>query len=127
SLPMSVLSSRPDVVSGGDALVRVQVPPNVAVSDVSVRLGNVDVTSAFVPDGNGGLTGLVSGLAGGSQTLTALRVGREAGRLAVGSHPITGPIFSGPQQQPFRCEAESFRLFPNGPFLVAPLDASCSV
>lgn len=127
SLPMSVLSSRPDVVSGGDALVRVQVPPEVAVSDVAVRLGNVDVTSAFTPDGNGGLTGLVSGLAGGAQTLTALRAGREAGRLAVVNHPITGPIFSGPQQQPFLCQTDSFRLFPNGPFLGAPLDASCSV
>ena len=127
SLPMSVLSSRPDVVSGGDALVRVQVPPEVAVSDVAVRLGNVDVTSAFTPDGNGGLTGLVSGLAGGAQTLTALRAGREAGRLAVVNHPISGPIFSGPQQQPFLCQTDSFRLFPNGPFLGAPLDASCSV
>src|SRR5262249_16709965 len=35
------------------------------------------------------------------------------------NHPLTGPVFSGPHQQPFICQTET-----NG--LGAPLDANCS-
>ena len=31
----------------------------------------------------------------------------QAGRLKVENHPITGPIFSGPQQQPFVCKTQT--------------------
>ena len=41
-------------------------------------------------------------------------------RLTVINHPITGPVFSGPHEQPFVCETETAGLG-------APLDSDCSV
>ena len=52
------LSSRPDAVSGGDVLVRIDVPPGV--SGVNVLLNGETVTSAFRPVGNGSFMGLVT-------------------------------------------------------------------
>src|ERR1700732_5292140 len=42
-----VLSNRPDMLSGGDALVRVEVPTTAGLGDVRVTLNNVDVTNVF--------------------------------------------------------------------------------
>ena len=60
--------------------------------------------------------GLVADLKGGPNSL-AVSVGGRAGnggaRLTVTNHPIAGPIFSGPHEQPFICETESFKL-PSG-------------
>ncbi len=60
---IEVLSSKPYMVSGGDALVRVTVKKNVRLSDVRVELNRADITGTFVADsGARTLTGLVSGL-----------------------------------------------------------------
>jgi len=45
---ISVLSSRPDLVTGGDALVRVTVPGSAGLDQVSVTLNGQDVTAAFL-------------------------------------------------------------------------------
>ena len=106
---LSVLSSRADQVSGGDALVRVDVPRTVPLHQVTVTRNGDDVTAAFSPAPDGrALVGLVEGLQLGANELVALPNGRGAGRpdparLEVRNHPIEGPIFSGPHQQPFVC------------------------
>ncbi|MGN0063584.1 MAG: DUF6351 family protein [Nocardioides sp.] len=102
-LRISVLSSAPDQVSAGDALVQVSVPRRVKASDVRVKAGSRDVTSAFEATGAGTLVGLVEDLPEGTTTLRA--TARKAGStsLRVRNHPQAGPIFSGPQQQPFVC------------------------
>jgi hypothetical protein len=46
---ISILSSSPDMVSGGDALVRVGVPSPVQLNKVRVGLNGDDVTAAFAP------------------------------------------------------------------------------
>src|SRR5215204_4201275 len=104
---LSVLSSRPDQVSGGDALVRVDVPRTVPLQQVTVTRNGEDVTAAFAPAPDGrALQGLVEGLQLGSNELVARSNGPGAGRpdparLEVRNHPIEGPIFSGQHQQPF--------------------------
>jgi len=124
-LELIALSTRPDMVSGGDVLVQVKVPAATRLDQVVISLNGRNVTSAFragaVP---GSLVGLVEGLALGRNTLTASSAGRgqrgaPTARMALVNHPITGPIFSGPQQQPFTCETQTFGLG-------APLDANCS-
>jgi hypothetical protein len=47
SLAISVLSSRPDQVSGGDTLVRVDVPRTVPLGQVTITRNGVDVTDKF--------------------------------------------------------------------------------
>jgi Tannase-like family of unknown function (DUF6351) len=100
---ISVLSSRADQVSGGDALVRVRAPRGL-LGKLRVLRNGVDVTSAFeVRDG--ALEGLVDGLRLGTNELTAVHKSwRPMARLRVTNFPITGPIFSGPQQTPFVCK-----------------------
>ncbi len=125
---VTVLSGEPDQVSGGDALVEVVVPRRTAVDKVRVTLGDTDVTAAFAPTGDDDhtLVGLVEGLADGENTLrvTAVR-GRSdsrprAAEVTLVNHPIGGPIFSGPQQQPFVCATARAR-FDGRPLLGQPL------
>jgi hypothetical protein len=103
---IDVLSSRPDQVSGGDALVRVQAPRG-QLGKLRVLLGGEDVTGAFEREGVG-LVGLVDGLELGRNRLVAKRErGRRSqtlDRLWLTNHPTTGPIFSGPHQTPFVCK-----------------------
>ncbi len=124
---ITVLSARPDQVSGGDALVQVAVPGNVALDDVTITLGGADVTDAFAAgDDDHTLVGLVGGLVQGDNTLTA-SAARQNGQanghsahLTLTNHPIGGPIFSGPQQQPFVCTTARAR-FDGRPLLSQPL------
>lgn len=126
-LAIESLSNRPDKVSGGDVLVRVKVPQNRDLGSVVVTLNGQDVSDSFSADPSGhALTGLVTGMALGENTLKARARRTGSARLTLENHPITGPVFSGPQQQPFICETQTFRVYPGGPFLGDPLDESCS-
>jgi Tannase-like family of unknown function (DUF6351) len=106
---LSVLSSRPDQVSGGDALVRVEVPHTVPLHQATVTRNGEDVTTVFTPAPDGhALVGIVEGFRLGANEIVAAPNGGGQGRpaparLEVRNHPIEGPIFSGPHQQPFVC------------------------
>ena len=110
-LQLRVLSSRPDLVTGGDALVRVELPAGVSPSDVKLTLNGTDATARLKADASGrSLTGLVAGLTLGSNTLTATAPKKAAVKLTVVNHPISGPLFSGSQEQPFVCTTDKFKL-----------------
>jgi Tannase-like family of unknown function (DUF6351) len=113
-LTLTSLSARPENVSGGDVLVRIDVPRNAALSDVSVSLNGTDVTGAFLPDSGGAaLVGLVTGLQSGDNVLTAETKRTKPSlnaRLALRNSPLSGPVFSGPHQSPWICETLSSGL-----------------
>ncbi|GAA4558266.1 DUF6351 family protein [Planotetraspora kaengkrachanensis] len=112
-LQITVLSSRPDQVSGGDALVQVQVPDDVSPQRVRIRLNGAEVTRDFsAGEQRRTLVGLVDGMRAGANVLTAETTGdhRRDARLTLNNHSVTGPIFSGPQQQPFVCKTEQSGL-----------------
>jgi hypothetical protein len=122
-----VLSSRPYLVSGGDALVQVTVSRHVSLGDLRITVNGRDVTSTFHadPDANT-LTGLVTGLRNGRNLIeVADRRHRPLAALRVTNYPITGPIVSGPHLQPYICQTNDFQL-PDGTTLGRPLDANCS-
>jgi hypothetical protein len=127
---ITVLSSRPEMVSGGDALVLIAVPPDAPLDQATIQLNGQNVSAMFHPDAVAhALTGLVTGLKVGENTLTVFpgkKAGRAADELRLKNYPITGPIFSGPQEQPFLCETQNFKL-PDGCSLGAPLDENCSL
>jgi Tannase-like family of unknown function (DUF6351) len=100
-LTITVLSGRADLVSGGDALVAIGGVHST--SGLRVKAAGKDQTSAFSA-GADGVVGLVSGLPPGRSSVVA-RTHRRAVRLVVTNHPIEGPVFSGPQLQPWRCQA----------------------
>lgn len=131
--PIEVLSSRPDAISGGDALVRVTVKRNVPASAVRIKLNGADVTSSFVVSANM-LTGLVGGMRVGENLLEVVDPrgnvrgkGRADADIVLTNHPIEGPMFSGPHEQPFACATQQFNLPGGLGNLGAPLDANCSI
>jgi len=126
---ITTLSSRPDMISGGDVLVQVDLPANVAADNAVVRLNGQDVSAALHADQSGHtLVGIVSGLRPGDNKLEVFnRSGSKAAAEAdLRNYPITGPIFSGPQEHPFVCQTQDFRM-PDKTTLGAPLDDNCSV
>jgi Tannase-like family of unknown function (DUF6351) len=121
---LSVQSSRPDMVSGGNALIAVDVPKPDPIGKVRVRRNGVDVTAAFAPDAQNPrrLLGVVAGMQNGSNRISALVKGkgqRGPAELSLFNSPMNGPIISGPHQEPFICRTSN-----NG--LGAPTDADCS-
>ena len=120
---ISVLSSRADTVSDGDALISVALPKGTDVANVTVKVGNVDATASFQPRGDS-MIGLVRGLKLGKNTVTA-NIGRRSSSLVITNHSRNGPIFSGPHQWPFICETQDFRL-PDGSKLGPTQDADCN-
>jgi hypothetical protein len=117
---ITVLSSpRPDLVTGGDALVQVKPPAAVQLSRLTVRLNGQDVTTQLTADlASHSLRGLVSGMVDGDNKLMVAG-GGVVDSLTVVNHPITGPVLAGPLQTPYEC-----RTVESG--LGAPLDANCT-
>jgi uncharacterized tannase-like protein DUF6351 len=99
-----VLSNRADLVSGGDALVQVVLPGRIDPSSVRVSLNGADVTSAFAVRPNGAYEGVVTGLSNGVNDLMATVKKGPTVHLAITNHPSGGPVFAGPQVQPWVCE-----------------------
>ncbi|HEV7476194.1 MAG TPA: DUF6351 family protein, partial [Burkholderiales bacterium] len=79
---IEVLSSKPYMVSGGDALVRVTVQDRkVSLGSVRVELNGANVTGAFRADAaTRTLTGLVTGLRRGETELSVDAKGKGHGR-----------------------------------------------
>ncbi|MGI5230159.1 DUF6351 family protein [Actinoallomurus sp. CA-142502] len=102
----SVSNPRPDLVSGGQVLIRV-VPAGTRPTTVTAN--GHDVTSALRREPDGSLLGTAGGLRDGTNTIEARQAGARA-TLRVVNHPITGPVFSGRQQLPFYCETQAFGL-----------------
>ncbi|MBV9944997.1 MAG: hypothetical protein JO262_22930 [Solirubrobacterales bacterium] len=106
-------------MSGGEVLLRVSTRSAVPARRVRITLNGFDVTSEFTARPDGTLLGLVSGLSDGRNVVRAelgRRFGRRAGaELVVVNHPITGPVLSGPQQEPFYCQTTAFGLAPATP------------
>ena len=127
SLSIRVLSNRADLISGGDALVQVVMP---AGSTATVDVGGRDVTSAFGWRPDGRYLGVVDGLAVGKNLLTA-RVGSAKSQITITNHPIGGPIFAGPQVQPWVCNTQNPPANSGGSPTVVPVglgpptDAQC--
>src|SRR5918992_529513 len=101
-LTLTVTSSHPDQVTGGDARVVVTVPRGVRADQVRLtRDDGADLTSLLWATHRAERPAVVSGLRPGRTTLTATAAGRRA-TLTLHDHG-DGPIFSGPRQYPFVC------------------------
>lgn len=116
----SVSNPRPELLSGGDVLVRIanaSDPPTLTVDGRPA--GAVPHAQ---PDGS--WLALVTGLSTGPQRVTA-SAGHRHADLRVDNHSINGPVFSGPQQTPFICQTKAFGLpSANPPLCAAPTQVS---
>lgn len=109
---LNVLSSEPDYVTGGDARIEVRAPAAV-LNELVFSLNGNTVTPPMTRTGDR-LEGVVTGLAEGRNVLTVRgRDGanrRVSASLALINHPVSGPLFTGPQQHPFVCRAQESGL-----------------
>lgn len=127
ALEIEVVSSLPEFVSGGDALIEISAPPGTAPPHVRVEVDGErrDVKLEWADDRRV-LVGVVDGLEPGAHTITATAPrGREAS-VEVVNHPGEGPLFAGPHEEPFICQTADFTLPVIGGTLGAPLDENCS-
>ena len=125
-MSITTLSSPPTLISGGDVLVAIKLPPDIEPSEVKVTLNQHEITDGFEADeASHSLLGMVAGLDVGKNLIVAWSTSRRhadlQARLTLINHPITGPIFSGPWQLPFVCTSGQYKIY-SGLFGVEPLD-----
>lgn len=103
NVSLRVLSGPAQWVSGGDARIEVHAPAALH-GQVEIWLNGSRVAVSLVSSGTR-LEGVVRGMAVGRNRLEARIAGMPGQRaaLALTNHPITGPMWSGPQQMPFVC------------------------
>ena len=126
---IKVLSNRADLISAGNALVEAILPPGVDPHTAKVDVDGRDVTSAFAPGRLPGLLtgipaqntvgvdpsanallGVVTGLTVGANVLSVTLPDGYGARITITNHPVGGPVFAGPQVQPWICTTSSNSL-----------------
>ncbi|MGZ8708162.1 MAG: DUF6351 family protein, partial [Gaiellaceae bacterium] len=117
---ITVLSNRADLVSGGDALVAIDLK-DAAASSVKVTLNGNDITHAFAVRPTGRYEGLITGLVTGNNVLRTVPGNGHGRQITIRNHPIGGPVFAGPQVTPFFCNPNV-----SNPPLGAAIDAQCN-
>jgi hypothetical protein len=121
-LQINVLSSRPEFVTGGDALIEIVAPNLREPHELSLTLNDSDVTGQLQQQTTKTVfRGVVRNLKAGENELFATMhaAGHPEAKLKLTNHPITGPMISGPHMKPYEC-----RTVESG--LGEALDANCS-
>jgi hypothetical protein len=98
------LSGEPSLLSGGNALIELVLADPALHDGLQVFLNGEDASGEFALRSDGRIVGLVSNMQAGENLLEARAAGGDSGaRLSLVNHPSSGPIFSGPQLQPWAC------------------------
>lgn len=120
---IDVVSSPAEFVSGGDARIEIHVPRGTDLSDLNVTVEEDDYTDAFSVLQDTVFTGVITNLKAGVSTVVAA-AGDHRSALTLTNFPESGPMFSGPAQEPFLCATDAHR---SNAMLGKITDASCSV
>lgn len=107
-ITIETLSNRADLISGGDALLAIHLPEALASDTLSVTVDGRDVSEQFAVRADGRITGLVGELVEGDNQVL-VEAGQLAATLTLTNHDRGGPIFSGPQIQPWVCATPTAR------------------
>ncbi|WP_223163212.1 DUF6351 family protein [Marinobacter salinexigens] len=100
-----VLSNRPDLISAGDALIEIEIaePESQAGAQLYLNGARVHPDLVAVADREGVSRALIDGLALGENELRLVLPGHGVVTKTIINHPAGGPVFSGPQVQPWTC------------------------
>lgn len=119
SMSIEVLSNRADLLSGGDAYLKLLTVEGDNLLGLSVDIDGRDVTDAFARRANGEVLGVITGLRTGRNVVHARTRRSGSAQIILTNHPIGGPVFSGPQVQPWICGTVAAGLG-------EPLDEQCN-
>ncbi len=119
-IDVKVLSSRYDLVSGGDALVEIRASEGAKASELKVWLNSRDLETPLKFDQpTNTLRGVVTGLDKGANWLQVRGPTGYSVSQPLVNYPISGPILSGPHMTPYECRTKESGLG-------EPTDANCS-
>lgn len=110
---LSVMSSRADMASGGDALIEIELP-KAELASLQVVLNGEDVTDLFALRPNDRIMGRIESLSVGENHLQASSAGGHSD-LIIRNYPNEGPIFSRPEIQRVSCQDGAVDMFCNKP------------
>ncbi|MCB0867968.1 MAG: hypothetical protein KDB48_04690 [Solirubrobacterales bacterium] len=119
-LTVRTISSRPEMVSGNDALVQVLVPRDASPSGLKIFSDGADITASF--NATGGNEHIRQGKVPTGAEGSIIRVtlpGFNDQQLILVNHPLSGPILSGRHLNPLLCNTATAGLG-------APQDADCT-
>lgn len=110
-LTVRTVSSRPEMVTGGDAIVQVRVPVAADMNDIRVWRGTTNLTGTFesVP-GSPRLIQARVETAGEDTVIRAELPGYATQRLTLVDHPRSGPLLSGRHLNPLVCNTATAGL-----------------
>jgi hypothetical protein len=103
-IQIKTLSNRADLISDGQALVQIRLPKGARAKGLHVSVGKRDVSDAFARRANGRIEGVIDGLKLGANRVVATAPRARGASLTITNHPNGGPVFSGPQVQPWTCQ-----------------------
>ncbi len=101
---IDVLSNRPDLISADDVLIEIVLPPGTPPTSVVLRDDGAPAQGESGLDPDGRFLARVTGLDLGANVLTAQLSGGAEASATIMNHPNGGPVFSGPQIQPWTCQ-----------------------
>jgi hypothetical protein len=108
-LALRSISTRADMVTGGDVLVEVE--SSGPVDDLVLTRNGHDLSTRLRPAGRDRFVALVTGLRRGDNELVVRR-GDDERRLRVVAHPASGPVFAPRRPGPLACTTEAAHLGP---------------
>jgi hypothetical protein len=111
SLLLEAVSSRPEYVTGGDALVAVVADD---LDGITLEVDGEEIDPATGEADGDRVLFLVEGLPEGDTEITAHQ-GDDTAELTVTNHPVSGPVFSGEHIPLAQCTTETFGLAPSTP------------
>lgn len=125
-LRIRTVSTQPWLITGGDVLVEVSLQASFNAAQLAVSLNGRDVSEEFRQISSQILQALLVDLPLGDSTLVAGIAGTDVSEsITLTNYPLSGPIISGPHEQPFYCQTAQFETVA-GELLGPALDANCS-
>src|SRR5262245_55276057 len=110
-IDVKVLSTKFNLVSGGDALVEVKASEGARASDLRVTINGRKLETPLKFDqATNTLKGVVTGLDNGGNWLQVSAPSGYTVSQPLINYPITGPILSGPHLTPYECRTKESGL-----------------
>ena len=109
------LANRADLISGPSTMVQIVLPDAADQKSIRVTLNGRNVTREFAARPGGMFAGILTGLKLGKNLVKAVLPSGYGARLTITDHSINGPVFSGPQHEPWVCEKGALNKACNEP------------